>query len=347
MRKYLIGIILMISTSFLVGCTSQETQDTIDGGFALLKESRYEEALAQFDLIDLDDVSNGRDFVRGKGIAYLGMKNYEEAITCFLEALSYSNGLLQSIDYDVNYYLAEAYEKNGQSDLAVEVYNAILALDSEEANAYYLRGVIRLKQGLLDEASADFEQAITNEKDNVDMVISVARSFEEAGEVERGHQYLETCLTEQGDKMVDGKKGKVYYYLGDYENAKLYLEKAKGSDEEVTIMLGGIYSELGDTDYAVSVYTEYLEANQDSVTIWTELVSCQLEEKLYEEALNTIAQIKGLEEIQMPQAVQYYEVIAYEYLLDFDTARTLMEAYLAVYPDDQDAAREYDFLVTR
>ncbi len=347
MKKYLIGIILMISTSFLVGCTNQETQDTIDGGFHLLKEAKYEEALAQFELVDLEDVSDQREYARGVGIAYLGMEQYEDAITWFLEALSYSNGLIQSIDYDINYYLAEAYKENGQADLAVEVYNAILALDSEEANAYYLRGVIRLEQDLLEEASGDFEQAIAHEKEYVDMVISVARSFEAVGEIERGHEYLQTCLAEQGDKLEDAKKGKIYYYLGDYENAKLYLEKAKGSEEEVTIMLGNIYGESGDIEYAVSVYTEYLKTHGDSMPIWTELVACQLKEELYEEALDTIAQIRVLEEVDMPQMVQYYEVIAYEYLLDFDMARTLMEAYLVVYPDHEEAAREYEFLITR
>ena len=39
--------------------------------------------------------------------------------------------------------------------------------------------------------------------------------------------------------------------------------------------------------------------------------------------------------------------ITYEYLGDFKKACVLMEAYLAIYPDDTMALREYEFLKTR
>ena len=40
-------------------------------------------------------------------------------------------------------------------------------------------------------------------------------------------------------------------------------------------------------------------------------------------------------------------IIAYEYSGDFATAKSKMEEYMKDYPDDEDAAREYQFLETR
>ena len=43
----------------------------------------------------------------------------------------------------------------------------------------------------------------------------------------------------------------------------------------------------------------------------------------------------------------YKRQIVYERRLDFETAREKMESYLAVYPDDEEAQREAQFLESR
>ena len=47
------------------------------------------------------------------------------------------------------------------------------------------------------------------------------------------------------------------------------------------------------------------------------------------------------------QSLMFNEVVAYEYLLDFKKAASLMKEYLDRYPDDEAAQREYIFLSTR
>lgn len=62
--------------------------------------------------------------------------------------------------------------------------------------------------------------------------------------------------------MTDYEKGVVYYYSKDYENARNFLELAKSGAKEISsdtlLMLGKTYEQLGDSNYAASLYEKYL-----------------------------------------------------------------------------------------
>ena len=58
----------------------------------------------------------------------MGLTEYDQAVQYFTEALELSDGWVQNVDYDMNYYLAAAYRKNGQPAEAKKVYDAILGL---------------------------------------------------------------------------------------------------------------------------------------------------------------------------------------------------------------------------
>ena len=47
------------------------------------------------------------------------------------------------------------------------------------------------------------------------------------------------------------------------------------------------------------------------------------------------------------QSLKFNEIVAYEYLGQYDQAKLAMEQYLALYPDDEKAQREAVFLKTR
>ena len=134
------GILLtlaLLSISSLGACGSKA--EKVREAMQLVEEMDYEGALNLFEEAE-ENKENNRLIARGKGIAYLGQTKYEEAIACFLEALSESNGLVNDMDYDLNYYLARAYAGAGQYEEAKAVYTSILALKPQEKDAYYLRG---------------------------------------------------------------------------------------------------------------------------------------------------------------------------------------------------------------
>ena len=54
-----------------------------------------------------------------------------------------------------------------------------------------------------------------------------------------------------------------------------------------------------------------------------------------------------MENVSIMQTLSFNEIVAYEYLGEFEQATVLLENYLKNYPDDVQAKREYGFLSTR
>ena len=306
-------ILAALALAVLSGCGSGKTEN-LDQVMALVEQLEYEEALNSFEAA----VLNGEDAqlaYRGMGLAYMGLSQYDSAVSSLQRALSYSDERPDQMDYDINYYLATAYYKQGNLDGAKGVYESIIALRPREKNAYYLKGVIELAQGDTEAASADFDTAVSIDPQDYDLRIDIFCSCAENGQQELGQGYLQTVLDDEDSKLSDYNRGRMNYYLGNYDTARNALESAMDTDSssEVVSLLGQTYEQLGD----------------------------------YEAALTAFQSGIAMEGNQIMQTLRFNEIVAYEYLGQFDQARLKMEEYLALYPDDSKAQREYEFLQTR
>ena len=136
--------------------------------------------------------------------------------------------------------------------------------------------------------------------------------------------------------------------MEDYQNARNYLESIKGSkNAEAVLLLGQTYEKLGDYNYAASVYSNYLTQYPDNVILLNRLGMCKLQGGDAKSALEYFEQALALEDPSMMQVLKFNQIAAYEYLGEFDKANVLMKSYLQIYPDDQEALREYEFLKSR
>ena len=136
--------------------------------------------------------------------------------------------------------------------------------------------------------------------------------------------------------------------LGDYENARVFLEKAKADRNENTILLlGKTYEQLGDFNYATSEYKNYLLEHDDSAIIYNQLGLCKLQSGEYEEARKAFESALNVENNGMGKTLEYNLIVACEYAGDFEQASVLMRSYLKKYPDDENAIRENEFLKSR
>lgn len=331
----------------LCGCGKKDGL-AVNEGMQYIAALDYQAALASFDTAE----GNGEDarlIARGRGIACMGLTDYDSAITYLLECLSLSNGVVEDMDYDVNYYLAAAYQKNGQYAEAEAVYDAILALRPEETDAYYLRGNARLKQGDYQAAKEDFDKIVELEPNNYKRLIEIYEVLFAEGYKGMGVEYLETALEKKSGKMTAFDEGLIQYYLGNYEQAQINLEKAKSSGEpDAYLYLGMAYEATGDYNYAVTnVYAAYLAKNDGNAEIYNQLGLCYMKQEEYALALETFQKAMKIENSGMMQTLQFNEIIAYEYLGEYTQAAVLLDNYLKTYPDDEAAKREYDFLKTR
>jgi len=340
---------IALASIMLTGCGFLEKHENVDAGMSAIQSQDYNGALANFETA----LSQGEDeqlIYRGEGIAYMGLTQYEEAIEAFLQAISYNKVGPDSITYDMNYYLATSYYKIGELKKAIQVYDAIIALKPKDTMAYYLRGSVKLDSGEHEDAVADFETAMELSPKDYDMYISIYESFEKNGYGEEGQTYLRNLLDQSGTDMSNYEKGRISFYLQDYDNARNYLEEARteaNSNADVILMLGKTYEELGDYNYAASVYNDYIQDDATQEEVFNQLGLCKLKIEDYQSALETFQQGLEIENNSMAQTMYYNEIVAYEYLGDYKQAAVEMKKYLALYPDDENAKREYEFLQTR
>lgn len=340
---------VLILCIMLTGCQFMEKHENVDAGMTAIQNQDYNGALANFETA----LSSGEDqqlICRGQGIAYMGLTQYEEAIDAFLQAISYNKIGPDSITYDINYYLAAAYYKTGQLEKAINIYDSIIALKPKDTTAYYLRGSVKLDNEEHDEAVADFEIAMELAPEDYDMYISIYESFAENGYGEEGQSYLRNLLEKKGTEISNFEKGRISYYLQDYDNARNYLEEARtetNSNAQVILMLGKTYEELGDYNYAASVYNDFIQDDATQEEVFNQLGLCKLKIQDYQSALETFQAGLQIENNSLAQTMYYNEIVAYEYLGEYKQAAVEMKKYLALYPDDENAKREYEFLQTR
>lgn len=345
-RKSCAGMAVCLAVlSLLTGCG--RIGEKTAGATQMIQNLDYEGALTELAAAE-EAGENMRLIERSRGIAYMGLTDYGQAADAFLRSLAHSNGFLQDIDFDTNYYLAAAYTKDGRYAEAEEAYNAILALRPEEEDAYFLRGNVRMNLGNFQEAKEDFDRVLTMDAKNYDRLIEIYEILAYFGCREDGQAYLQAALT-AGDKRMDNfTRGRIYYYQGEYQKACLALEEARGEGSaESYLYLGRAYEATGDYNYAASVYSSYLGQYEADAEVYNQLGLCEMAKGEYAKALEAFQAGMQLENSTMMQALSFNEIAAYEYLGEYERAYVLINNYLKNYPDDQQARREYDFLSTR
>lgn len=331
----------------LFGCGNKTKDANIKQGMELVEQYDFQGALACFDLARL----NKEDLQltsRGEGLAYMGLGDYASAETAFLESIQNGGNMLTALEYDTNYYLASAYIKQGKYADAEKIYSAIIALKSKELDAYYLRACVLLRQNDYEGAVADFEKAFSLAPDNLGLLTDAYVEMQAAGFGEEGKTYLSQFMEQKGKKLSDAERGTIYYYLEDYQNARTYLDGVlNGSDAAKSLILGQTYEKLGDLNYATVVYQTYLSGNEPDAAIYNNLGMCLIKQEKYDEALAAFEAGLNVEGADYAQELKYNQIAANEYLGNFSQAKSLMEEYLQIYPDDAKAKREYEFLQTR
>lgn len=339
-------ILVFAACMFVLTSCGDAEQSYTDTGMAAIEELDYPGALEAFDSA-LEAGEDERLILRGQGMVYMAQLRYDEAIDAFIRALNLSTGVPEDLDYDINYYLAAAYYKAGRLAEAKEVYDSILTLRDDEYDAYYLRGIVLLESGDYESSIADFRKAININNNDCDMIVDVYQVLAAQGYKEAGREIISECIASKSD-ISDYDYGRFEYYLGNYDSAKTYLENAdKGDSAQITLFLGRTYEALGDYNYAISLYNTYLDKNHNAPNIYNQMGLCQMKMERYAEALSSFQAGMNTEDKSIMQTLKFNEVVAYEYMYEFRTAANLMKDYIALYPDDAAALREYEFLKTR
>lgn len=318
-----------------------------DAAWSYLENKQPKEAVDNFKL-SIENEAKTKDALRGLGIAYIANDQYKEAIDPLIEALNMSNGRIKEIDYDINDYLGYAYEKSGSYEEALSVYNALIALHPNDLEAYNQRAVCFLHLNQMEEALADFSRVTSKKPDDYDTHIQIFFTIKNAGFEGDAKAYLSGILEDGKRKISDYDRGRMCYYLEDYSNGRVYLEKAKDfSNPDTILMLGKTYEAINDNTYAASLYSQYLDTKGNNAAVYNQLGVCRWKLEDYEGALSAFSFGIKLDDPEWKKELLFNEAVTYEYLLDFDMAKERFTEYLKLYPKDERASHEMLFLETR
>ena len=133
-----LALIGALAVGLCTGCGGEKNEYT-KAGMDSIAALDYQTAMSDFEQARANE-EDIRLIARGEGIVHLAMTEYGAAVESFTEALNAGDGVVEDMDYDINYYLATAFYKNEQYQEAAEVYDAILALKPNETDAWVAAG---------------------------------------------------------------------------------------------------------------------------------------------------------------------------------------------------------------
>jgi tetratricopeptide (TPR) repeat protein len=285
---------------------------------------------------------------RQYGITCMESGNYEDAVQAFQNALDQSLGKVGEMELDICFYKAKAQMLGGDTDAALQTYNAIIDYNGD-ARAYYLRGNLYYDEGDETKALADYEQAAEGASDNYEIYIGIYESMSDHDKAEDAQKYLNQALEIKGNKAKDLLyKGRISEYLGQSEDAEDYLTRSKEKGESLaSLYLGLFYEEQGESDKADECISEYLESGTATSYELYDLGAAEVAAGDYKSALTYFNEALSLDKVPNKQNLMKSAISAYEYSGDFESAKEMLSDYLALYPSDEDAKRESTFLETR
>lgn len=329
----------------ITGCGAADS-GAYDRGMEALESGDYELALQELEEArELDD--RVAEVSRAEGIIALAQGNADEAMRLFQEALDHVTGMNKAFIQDVNLYLAQAHLSKDEVSATEKICQDILE-EGSCAEASLMMGRISLAEGDAD-AAKEYFAASTQESPSYENYLTIYDLYADVNMEADGAAILEKALTLAPANAADYcSLGQIYYNLGETEQAKTSFARAidLGNTDAVP-MMGKLYLEIGDTQAARSMYQSYLNETSRPALAYNGLALCDLAEKNYDAALANIG--KGLAENdpEVRESLLFNEIAAYEYKLDFQTAKAKMQSFLAEYPDNKEAERENIFLQSR
>lgn len=326
----------------------------IDYAFALIQNGKSEEALIQFDkgYSQKDNKivrENNKKILRGKGIAYITLNRYEEAAECLQQAWEIDEE--QELNTDILSYLGLAYQKLGEYEQAAWAYTELINAKKSNASAYIRRAEVYVLQGKAEEAIEDYDTAIALGGGDFSCYFGKYNLYVAAGNEEKAEEVLASAYALKTTTEEDYYNLAIIHYLsGDYDLAAVEMTEALTAGfVEANYYLGCIYRHKNDLDNAFYYYNQYADT-VDHIAIaafYEGMADCYIEQEKYEEALQAVEAGLALRDVNCEASLLYREVYLYEKKAEYGLAAEKAEAYLKLYPEDEEMQEELTFLRSR
>lgn len=343
-----------ISFAQAIEKNSERAEYYIDYGMALIMLGKSKEALVNFDraILDKDNAivnRNNKLAYRGKGIAYLKSHQYTNAVEQFDKALKVDE--LSDLNMDILYYKGSAQESAGLYKEAAATYTNILSGNPKDSAIYNSRAFAYRKMGDYEKSLADYDKAISIDKTNYDYYFGKYFLLLESKDAKGAAEALDAAaaipVKTQEDKF---NLAKIHYYKEDYDTAvKEFGEAFKNGFTAAYYYLGGIYEKKGDYKSAADNYQLFIDdqTTEKTASVYNQIGMCLIKQGQYEKALSYIKTGLEYKDNFLNRSLKQNEIVAYENLGKYEDAYRLMSEYISLYPEDEKAADEYEYIKTR
>ncbi len=345
--RIIVGTVAVAAVLFAGGCAmGGATGEKTLAAQEAMENGEYDQAQQLFAEAARDGEEQMLAY-RGLGLAYMELAQYNEAVQAFEAARDSADSHMEGNILDIELYLATAQYRGGNYDETAATCDHILE-EYESADAYFLRGASRLHDDMQDEAVADFDAAVALRPNSYDLYLDIYECYRGLNLSGLGSSYLQSALDIQGEDTEHYyNRGRIYYYLEDYEEAQRQLTgPVEAEYEPAMALMGKVYLALQDYVHAQGMYQRIEQKSGKSTATCNGLALCALSSNEYDMALSYIAD--GLEmESGDKRELYFNEIVAYEKKRDFATAKVKAQEYMQRYPADEAGAREWTFLSTR
>ncbi len=325
-------------------------------GMAYVEQKSYDEALGYFNQAEGCAENDDQKALlnRGRGIACLYQGDYQTAIKWFGDALNISSQS-NDIRIDTLYYKAEAEQKFGDYQAAVQSYGQIIDL-KDDAGTRMLRGMAYMQ--LQDYASAekDLYAAIKQSRKSYAVYRTLYSALEAQGKDDEAKQVLNDALQLSGSSGEDYyNRGMIYVDLQDYTNAADMLNKSYDKGYKAALLgLGELSYTQQDYDTALTYYGKYFdEVDISSVDAslaakaYNQYAAVLLAKGEYEKAAQACESGLTYYDREADAALSFNLIVSYEHLEQWEDAYNTAKTYVSKYPEDTKGQKEYQFLESR
>jgi type IV pilus assembly protein PilF len=203
-----------------------------------------------------------------KGISYIEMGQYNNALKDLLEAEKYYSG-----NPKVHYYLGMSYHGKGMKDKAIEEFKEAVSLDKNYSEAHNYLGTLYSDSGLWDKAIEEYKKALSNYLyDTPSMALyNMAWAYYSKKDYKAAlDKYQEALNTDPMTRLrpqIEKNVGLIYFDQDNVLEAIRHLKKSVELDSslmDAQFLLGQCYLKIKDNKNAKKAFQTVIKLSPES-----------------------------------------------------------------------------------
>ena len=171
----------------------------------------------------------------------------------------------KKLEIDETFNSAVKNHQENKTDIAEDLYNQVLKIDPNHANAHNNLGVIYQNSGEAEKAKKCYEKAIEINSNYANAHNNLGVMFANLSELQKAKNCFEKAVVINPSYVeAHNNLGAIYKNLGETEKAKNCFEKAieiNPNYADAHSNLGAIFNDLGETEKAKNCFEKAIEIN--------------------------------------------------------------------------------------